>query len=307
MRSTTPSPLPLLLPLLLLLLPHTPALSSPTPSTTPTPSAAPFPLALLSDLSTIEQSLPDAAAPRLEIDDVAVSTVVPFPDASTNDGGLTADPCVSTSDCNNPRKCIQVIQNSAIGLCNTNFDNVCFCFPLDPPFCESTEECDDGEVCARGTEDDAIVPICISEYIVSLTDRLERVDPQRDDDDRGAGGDVAVDAASFEDGCVDVALLPPAHPLVYHEHRKRPVLCDRAGSCATPGHVVVWRGTPMMMRTYCALVPCNNDRRWVNSPRWSRALRIHAPTSGLQFTAFAARYQSGAEERALSLAVRLGL
>lgn len=107
------------------------------------------------------------------------------------------------------------------------------------------------------------------------------------------------------DGCVDVRALQ-GRPLVYAQHRRRLVLCDSAGSCATPGHVVVWKGAAMMMKSYCALVSCQRTVAWVNSPAYARGLRVVSRTSGLEYTAFAARYETAVEERALAVAVRAG-
>lgn len=113
------------------------------------------------------------------------------------------------------------------------------------------------------------------------------------------------------ESCIDADAL--AHlseeQLVYKEHRRAGVLCDATGSCATPGHVVVHHGVPMMMGSYCALegVTCSKKVMLVNSPRMAWKLRIDSNTKGLQFTALSARYGSNAEEAVLGAAVRLGM
>lgn len=111
--------------------------------------------------------------------------------------------------------------------------------------------------------------------------------------------------------CIDAEAL--AHlerkDLVFAEHAWSDVLCDSAGSCATGGHIVVYSGRPMMMERYCALAAagCEWRKKYVNSPRYSRGRRVPSKTDGLEFTAFAARYQTKVEERVLVAAVRVGL
>lgn len=110
--------------------------------------------------------------------------------------------------------------------------------------------------------------------------------------------------------CIDVRMLDhlPRNTLVFEEHRLAVVLCDDTGSCATPGHIVMWRGKAMMMRTYCGIVKgCKEQEMLVNSPKYRRQMRVNSKTAGLVYTAFAARYETNTEEHVLRLAVRLGL
>lgn len=115
--------------------------------------------------------------------------------------------------------------------------------------------------------------------------------------------------AEEEDGCVDARALAHlgAGELVYGSHVKARVLCDATGSCATPGHVVVFKGETMMMRRYCEKVGCENDVIDVNSPTYRKALRVASRTGGLEYTTFSARYESSIEESVIRLAVRAGL
>lgn len=101
----------------------------------------------------------------------------------------------------------------------------------------------------------------------------------------------------------------PIDRLVFKAHRRAGVLCDASSSCATPGHIVVHSGVPMMMATYCGLqgVVCTQKVMLVNSPRMTRGLRVKSNTKGLQYTALAAKYASRAEEALLRTAVRVGL
>lgn len=112
-----------------------------------------------------------------------------------------------------------------------------------------------------------------------------------------------------DDVCVDARALDhlPREELVFETHSWANVLCDRQGSCATHGHIVTFRDVPMMMGTYCELVGCARRVMEVNSPRRRRKLRVKSKTEGLEYTAFAARYQTFAEEFVLSTAVRLGM
>lgn len=111
--------------------------------------------------------------------------------------------------------------------------------------------------------------------------------------------------------CIDANLLQHlAIPQrVYKEHVRALVLCDPEGSCATPGHMVVYKGDVTMMSDYCARrrKSCVSRTLLVNSPRFRKALRVPSRTDGLEFTALAARFESRVEAQALSFAIRLGL
>lgn len=128
-------------------------------------------------------------------------------------------------------------------------------------------------------------------------------DSNSSDDQQGGNEDE-------DDGvCVDARALKhlAAHELVFPTHRTARVLCDQNGSCATPGHVVLYKATAMMMKSYCALVGCTHRVMKVNSPKLKRAIRIPTNTDNLHFTAFAARYQTTFEELALTAIVHVGL
>lgn len=111
--------------------------------------------------------------------------------------------------------------------------------------------------------------------------------------------------------CIDARAIKhlPSEELVFHRHRMARVLCDSNGSCATPGHMVMFRGHGIRMRTYCRIskVKCREDHLYVNSPRYRRGIRIKSNTEGLEFTALAARYETWTEELLLAGALRLGL
>lgn len=112
-----------------------------------------------------------------------------------------------------------------------------------------------------------------------------------------------------EEVCIDAEALRhlDARDLVFTKPSIARVLCDSNRSCSTPGHVVVFTGKAMMMKTYCEMVGCTEERMHVNSPRLSRRVRIPSNTRQLEYTGFAARYGTRAEEAFLATAVRIGL
>ncbi|KAI0558942.1 hypothetical protein FGB62_178g027 [Gracilaria domingensis] len=95
--------------------------------------------------------------------------------------------------------------------------------------------------------------------------------------------------------------------LLYSTHRVARVLCDENNSCATPGHMIKYKNTAMMMSSYCEKVGCTSKIDTVNSPRYYPGKLVKSHSDGLEFTAHAARYSTRVEERMLSIAVRVGL
>lgn len=107
--------------------------------------------------------------------------------------------------------------------------------------------------------------------------------------------------------CIAVSCIPNHVPLLYASHRVARVLCDRFQNCATEGHVVLFRGRAMMMKSYCKVVECTTKVTWVNSPRYQwRASSFASSVHYLRFTSFAARFGSPLEERLLSVMVAVG-
>lgn len=78
--------------------------------------------------------------------------------------------------------------------------------------------------------------------------------------------------------------------LVFDEHSLTEVLCDENESCAIPGHVVVFIGKAIMMKTCYELVSCEQGVMAVNSPKCQRRLRAESNTEGLLYKAFTAGY-----------------
>lgn len=150
---------------------------------------------------------------------------------------------------------------------------------------------------------------------VSMSPEISTTSPEAgvENDSPETGSEIDGEEASptaEEPICIDAAALSHFSPdnLVFSSHRRAAVLCDSHGSCATPGHMVHYQGSAMMMRSYCEQVgSCMRSVRWVNSPKFQRALRVDSRTDGLSFLAFAARYESKAEEHVLRTLVRLGM
>lgn len=132
--------------------------------------------------------------------------------------------------------------------------------------------------------------------------------------DTGAEADMCLTKrmANILDGkkkCIDVRALAhlEKHQLVFENHYMAKVLCDSSDSCATPGHIVQFNGKGMMMKTYCEMVGCRPVFMRVNSPRYSSGIRIESNTEGLQYTGFAAAYETYAEEATMAAMVHLGM
>lgn len=118
--------------------------------------------------------------------------------------------------------------------------------------------------------------------------------------------------------CVAVSSLVQhlsVQDMVFDSHRTASVLCDEKENCATPGHIVEYRGRLMMMKTYCEVIQkeskmskaCVRRVRWVNSPRMKMGLRIPSKHDELSFTAVAARFGTKAEERLFQTLTRFGV
>lgn len=249
--------------------------------------------------------------------------------------GLTGNLCLVNEDCKGERRCIHT---SFQGTAPCTGQDACACYPIVLQDCEKDEECVDGEVCKLYVTPDG--KICMEASVAaSMPDGAagggdarpdepvppggERPVAASDDDDAdsaGAGpganeGTGAATDGESESREPDDSVCIGAHSLghlarqdlVFERDRRARVLCDANNSCATPGHIVVWKGDPMMMRRYCEVVWCEKKVLPVNSPKWRRRRLVPSFTRGLQFTTFAARWASTVEEGVLVAAVRVGL
>lgn len=205
--------------------------------------------------------------------------------------GYTAYPCTAVGDCVGSRTCYDSINRRS---CTSGtLDLSCICLPsgLRLQDCNGGD-CGEGESCSNEVNVDGRERRghCVSKRVLELL--AQRM-----------GG------VEIETVCIGVEHLEHVsrEELVYDSHRLARVLCDGNRSCATPGHMVVFQGRPMMMKRYCDLARCTSRVMYVNSPRYRRGVTVASRTEGLVFTAFAARYSSTAEEKVLALAVRVGL
>lgn len=133
--------------------------------------------------------------------------------------------------------------------------------------------------------------------------------------DDGAGAESEPSGTAESDSeetlpqvCIDARALShvESENLIFKKHVWANVLCDDNESCATEGHIVKFRGDSMRMSAYCGIVKCSRRVMQVNSPRYSRGLRVNSNTDGLHFTAFSARYNTRVEEAVLAAVVRAG-
>lgn len=120
------------------------------------------------------------------------------------------------------------------------------------------------------------------------------------------------DASPTEENvCIsaDALLHLDESSLVFKKHRRGAVLCDTHENCATPGHIVLYRGEAMPMSRYCALndISCVRRVTLVNSPRMKIGLRIASRSRDLKFTALAAARETWVERFFLKLLVSLGV
>lgn len=204
--------------------------------------------------------------------------------------GYNYEPCSKDKmECRAPRTCVQ---EESLATCQ-NTDG-CVCLDKSSVACEGSNDCLPGDRCVEFTEGN----FCYS------CDMVANGEVNGKTADRGYS---CTWLASF---CISVDALAslPHHSLVYRQHYTALVLCDPNNSCATPGHVVIYKNVAMMMSTYCNIrKDCKVVKSFVNSPKFKPALRIESRTNDLSYTAHSARYVSPFEEFLLSSIVRLGL
>lgn len=230
---------------------------------------------------------------------VAAEDVVP--------NGLTSEVCRFDKDCRGTRLCHHRSEWMHTD-CAGRRACACRASNTTDPSCDATNACSDGELCYQILDAIGVNATCAApSFLANPAFKNFKV---IGDGGEEAGSDSlpSRDARTDDASCIDVALLQSldASELVFASSRRAAVLCDAQGSCATAGHMVVWRGTAMSMRTYCASAPCVRRVRLVNSPRMARGRRVEARTQGLQFTALAARFETALEEGVLATLVHAG-
>lgn len=243
-----------------------------------------------------------------------LSTPLPLPSPSQIPAseGLSGDICRINSHCVGNRQCKYYPfegEDPTTEECNDALGEVCICLPPFPVSCTTTTDCpDEGEVCSkRKEENEDRNRFCISK------NALERNPGSIESKPSPSAATLPSLTYSLPprapSSCVEIQALShlKAADLVYRRPRMTHVLCDSNGSCATAAHLVTYDGQPMMMRTYCEIAGCKREAMLVNSPKYQRGLVVKSKTSGLHFTALAAKYETRVEEVILSVAVHFGL
>lgn len=210
-------------------------------------------------------------------------------------GAGNLERCRSSTDCATGRFCLSdvtVSANEIKGDSCTSSSGSCLCVSRENNVCSTSEDCLQLDRCMKVGRTD--YSLCIS--------------------CNGVDSDIGIDLEAVDNGngncpvCIAASMLSEfgAADLVYRAHRRAQVLCDMQGSCATEGHMVVYRGDAMMMETYCERVDvvCRRVATVVNSPRMRKGLRVASRTDGLEFTALAARFGTKVEEMVLGTLLR---
>lgn len=241
--------------------------------------------------------------------------------------GLNGDPCETTSDCRPPRMCLSL--DATFRECETGEE--CQCrrqapptpSPSSQPFTgesvepsvdeQPTESEEEGEGLASPAPDSLDprepAPTPMESPLIEVSSpppvEVAVAAPTPDPVEAPPTPEVTETPEPTTAVCVAVEELEGVQK-VFEQDYHAWVLCDTTGSCATPGHMVMWNGAGMMMKSYCGIVGCERKVMAVNSPRWG-AGAISAKTKGLAYTSFAARWESRAEERVLAAVVRLAV
>ena len=231
--------------------------------------------------------------------------------------GLTGESCRSHLGCKSPRLCF-VDKNGSRQVCAEQGEGEvirpqgCRCLPLRLFSCERTDQCVQGEKCSKN--------VCIAQQISVIPPVvLQSLQQGKGNesvvfDDGNSTEQEGNEVADTQPGIVSDAVCIAVHhlgemtkqDLVFDTHRLANVLCDASNSCATAGHIVVWKKQPMMMTSYCEIVGCTTKVTLVNSPKWRIGKRVDSHTNHLSFSALSARYETSAEEQLMSLAIRAG-
>lgn len=245
--------------------------------------------------------------------------------------------CANDSYCASPRTCKDGRDATLTKACNesshaSGLEIKCFCqYPGGFRTCNVSSDCAFGDRCISVSDNSAVLNgknTCLSCLGVELSidiipGRYVKVDSAEDSCKGILGSNDNGDSQSTDSGnddndedgdensiCVAVSSLNGLQPskLVYAKHRKAVVLCDNFDNCATPGHIVEYKGQAMMMKSYCGLVKqCIRRMKLVNSIRMEAGLRVESKSSDLKFTAFSARYGTIVEETILGHIIRLGM
>ena len=258
------------------------------------------------------------------------STPPENPEATGGDkSGLTFETCREDSYCAGDRKCVYG-KDGNLEYCDQSH-SVCLCSPNILERCEIPANCSvDGETCVEFTS--LSKSYCVSKVVAPMIEEHEQGKGIDGTSGKNCGGSPLEKYTTCADtvpqpgtppitstpspivvpnSCVDAKALShlPTEKLVFETHRYAVVLCDIHGSCATGGHMVHYQGLAMMMRTYCGIVRdgCKEEIMQVNSPKWQKQLRIRSKSAEMEYLAFAAKYETKAEEIILRKIIHMGL
>ena len=225
----------------------------------------------------------------------------------TSTSRLTYDSCTVSAECLTNRQCVAF---SSFRTC-TSDETDCICFPASSSQCSSAADCPtEGESCIDVPVNETIA-IAGKKYCgsVAVAENLDWPVVTAVEPTLLPSSELSPSSEPSPAPCIAVHSLEGfgMEELRYAQHRRAGVLCDDERNCATPGHMVVFKGKGMMMMKYCEIVQCHKRVMNVNSPRWQRQLRIASSKDDLQFTAFAAKYVTRTEERFLSSLLHVGL
>lgn len=244
---------------------------------------------------------PNTATPSNDIPNTVPPTSTILPTETPNSlGAGSLELCDLNDICAPGRICgsFDTLTATALNMSTCSFSEPCYCYASDAlhRFCESSSNCLDGDRCMK--EEARGASVCVS--------------------CNGAADDLGFDLAAIDDGaghcpdevCIATSLLSSFsdEDLVFKSHFRANVLCDLDENCATAGHILIYKGEVMMMRSYCERkeISCKKRIMAVNSPRMRVGLRVATRSKDLEFTALAARLESKFEEVLLRHLIHLG-
>ena len=222
-----------------------------------------------------------------------------------NGTALTMEPCLTDAECVAPRSCIsgQRLDQHCLGGEN------CFCLHFKR--CTRSSDCPEGEICGVNLgRAISPAPYCFSELLrstglfVTVEEEPSLIQDGSDLVSQEPDPSSATDPIR-RDVCIAAHHLHhlPREGLLFASHHISAVLCDSWDNCATRGHIVKYKNTPMMMMSYCAIVECTEKLMPVNAPAGFGTV-VESRRADLQFTALSARYETRLEEIFLSHVLR---
>lgn len=248
-----------------------------------------------------------------------------FTMSNITDHQYPGEECLDSSQCVSPRICTSVDTNSEC----TSSDQKCICYSPSNVACTTSNDCLPGDRCTVVTGEVWCVSCSFDSLIQNAVDAgncnsvgtggssgagngADNGGSGSGNPPPGTGGSPGSGAGtSGEVKCISVDALSDLdrESLVFTADRRAAVLCDQFDNCATPGHMVMYRARPMMMKTYCleTIIKCVYRVKLVNSPRMKLGIRILSRSNHLQFTALAAAKETIFEEMILRTVIEAGI